>query len=507
MKQLGRTAAWAVAAWVLGGVFGGGGVRAADLYWDSANAGSTGLWDLAPANLSWDSGSAGGAATAWTDGNKACFYTVAGGNVPVAANVNTSGIAQNVALSITSPDTNGDGVFDYTITNTGNMTNPSYLFPLVTYNVNMHFTGTFTLQQRAVFNGPISGSATVSQQGGANGVTLAHSNPDFTGDWFLDNYRANLRLAADNPLGSGRLLLDGQRHWYGYGIIASGGARALSNAILISTMQEYANGVAFSGDALTFSGTTTFAGRYADVNAYAFRMDVNNTTEFSGSMGGLRGTLIKQGAGTLILSGTVTNIGATQVNEGTLLINGTHTGGGTYTVAAGATLGGSGTIDPAAGGTVTVSGTAGSPAMLAPGTSIGTLTVGSAVSPNDVVLGDHSTLAIETNLLGQSDRLVVFGTLDLTSDSNRLLLSGAAPADGAWFTIATYTTLAGNGFEQISWGAGLSVREIDYTYDGSSIAVFVIPEPAAGVLGLLAAVAVGLRRPRSGGRGCGRISA
>ena len=57
------------------------------------------------------------------------------------------------------------------------------------------------------------------------------------------------------------------------------------------------------------------------------------------------GLLTKSGAGTLILSATGNSYtGATRVNAGTLLVNGTTTGTGAMTVYTGATLGGSGTI-------------------------------------------------------------------------------------------------------------------------------------------------------------------
>ena len=59
-------------------------------------------------------------------------------------------------------------------------------------------------------------------------------------------------------------------------------------------------------------------------------------------------SLRKTGPETLTLSGTHTHTGTTTVQEGKLLYNGTHTGGGSYSVAAGATLGGTGTTASAA---------------------------------------------------------------------------------------------------------------------------------------------------------------
>ena len=90
-----------------------------------------------------------------------------------------------------------------------------------------------------------------------------------------------------------------------------------------------------------------------------------SSTTFSGTIGGA-GRLVKQGTGTLTLSGANTYIGPTDVNAGTLLVNGAHTGGGIYTVASGATLGGTGTLNSV----VALSGD------ISPGNSVGTLATG-----------------------------------------------------------------------------------------------------------------------------------
>ncbi|MEZ0387020.1 MAG: beta strand repeat-containing protein, partial [Verrucomicrobium sp.] len=68
------------------------------------------------------------------------------------------------------------------------------------------------------------------------------------------------------------------------------------------------------------------------------------------------GNVVKTTTGTLRLTGTNTYTGQTQVNAGTFLVNGTHTGGAQYTVATGATLGGSGSITPASGQDIAITG-------------------------------------------------------------------------------------------------------------------------------------------------------
>ena len=93
------------------------------------------------------------------------------------------------------------------------------------------------------------------------------------------------------------------------------------------------------------------------------------------------GTLTKQGIGTASLDGVNTYTGATNVNAGALLIEGSLAAGSAVTVAGGATLGGTGTVN----GTVTVM----SAGTLAPGLSPGILATG------DLTLNSGSTLTIE----------------------------------------------------------------------------------------------------------------
>jgi len=121
-------------------------------------------------------------------------------------------------------------------------------------------------------------------------------------------------------------------------------------------------------------------------------------------------TVNQIGAGTTVLTGAHTYTGATNVNAGTLLVEGSL--GATATTARdGGTLGGSGSI----GGDVTIA----DGGILAPGSSAGTLTVGS------LTLGEGATLDYElgragvigdgiNDLVEVTGNLTLDGTLDIT---------------------------------------------------------------------------------------------
>ena len=127
------------------------------------------------------------------------------------------------------------------------------------------------------------------------------------------------------------------------------------------------------------------------------------------------GSLIKSGAGSLVLNGDSTYRGATTVNGGLLAVNGTLTSA--VSVNDSGTLGGSGRI-----GALTVN----RGGRVAPGNSVGTLQVA-----GDVTLGAGSTYAVELTPTS-SDRIVAGGkalldggTLTLALENSPTLLSGA----------------------------------------------------------------------------------
>jgi autotransporter-associated beta strand protein len=153
----------------------------------------------------------------------------------------------------------------------------------------------------------------------------------------------------------------------------------------------------FSAD----SGATVSAGFGSSAgtqNAVRWRVgglntDCTNAATFAGTV-----SFIKEGTGIWTLTGDGSHTGTTTVSEGTLRVDGDHSAAsGSVGVAASATLSGNGIV----GGSVSCSGT------IAPGASLGILTVN-----NSVALGSGATalMEISANPPGQ-DLLNVVGTL------------------------------------------------------------------------------------------------
>ncbi|MCB1225063.1 MAG: autotransporter-associated beta strand repeat-containing protein, partial [Verrucomicrobiales bacterium] len=217
-------------------------------------------------------------------------------------------------------------------------------------------------------------------------------------------------------------------------------------------------------------------------------------------------SIIKQGAGTVTLTGESTYTGPTTVSAGTLLVNnsnvisGSATGSGLVTVESGATLGGIGRI----GGSVAVVGTAGNLATLSPGTpsttdGIGTLTVG-----GNLELGEYSQTLFTLGGNGFNDQ-VVTGTLtvdpsaifkvlfDLTYEPNVMI--------GDTFNLFDWTGLVSgdsnmvDNLELPTLSGGLVWNTSQFNSTGV-ISITGVPEPARWALLLTGLLAICLRRRR-----------
>lgn len=206
----------------------------------------------------------------------------------------------------------------------------------------------------------------------------------------------------------------------------------------------------------------------------------NAITDSSGTGGGAVG-VTKLGTGVLMLTGTNSYTGPTTVRGGTLRLDGSVAG--TATANAGATLGGTGTI----GGAVTVAGS------LAPGASIGTLTLGDGLT----LLGGGALLS-EVGPMGDADLVAITGDLDLTAAGDQLSLLATVPGifHGP-YTLVTFTGTRSGLFDSVlldglpiadPTAVGALAGAFNLYYGPNSIEI--VPEPASllwlGLAGLLA---------------------
>jgi hypothetical protein len=163
--------------------------------------------------------------------------------------------------------------------------------------------------------------------------------------------------------------------------------------------------------------------------------------------------ITKTGAGTVrLLSGGNLNFSAFRISGGTLLVDnasGSVNGRSPVAVNGGAILGGTGFIGGVEScsnaNVVASSSSAGSPAVIAPGTIdevtgdhiFGTLTVGSEVQTNNVTFGSNSLLRMGIGTEGAADRLEVYGSVDLSSASDALTLTVNDDARAGVYTLVS----------------------------------------------------------------------
>jgi fibronectin-binding autotransporter adhesin len=190
-------------------------------------------------------------------------------------------------------------------------------------------------------------------------------------------------------------------------------------------------------------------------------LTASHTITLSGVLGGAGG-FSKAGLGTLALAGNNLYAGPVQVLEGELRLTGTHTGGGTLVVSAGARLTGTGATSAAV--TVAAGG------ILAPGLGVGTLAV-------------NGPLALDGQLEFQvngatADRVI--GVTDLTlGATSAVVLTNTLTA--ASYTLVSYTGTRSGEFGDIG---AITAQGYTVVYDDAAKTVRAVFLPAPAVSGL-----------------------
>ncbi len=269
-------------------------------------------------------------------------------------------------------------------------------------------------------------------------------------------------------------------------------------------------GSATANDTVTFVDNIALVGAQREINVVDNPDSTADKAVFSGILSGSGSSGInKTGDGVLELTADNNYTGATTITAGTLRVNGTTSGQGSYSVLTGATLGGSGIIDA----DVDISGT------LSPGASVESLETGS------LTFNDGSTFEVELDssaaLAAAADFTKVNGNLTLDGTVN-LVLADLADAPSAFavdttFSLINYTGTWDNGLftfdgtelaDGDTFTAGLNTWSIDYDatiggsnftdeYEGDGfVNISTIPEPATGLLIVLGGLAFLNRHPR-----------
>ena len=272
----------------------------------------------------------------------------------------------------------------------------------------------------------------------------------------------------------------------------SGASRTILNGTRIIASADSADFLKVSND---FDNAAHGAAAVIGNGGAVFDTDGHNVTiaNVLADLSGNTGTLTKLGSGTLALTSTNAYTGATTVNAGKLVVNGSISTSILTTVASSATLGGSGTV-----GALTID----SDAFVTPGNSPGILTV----NGNYTQAGQYTAEIAGTTAGSGYDQIGVTGAVNITGGSLVTMFSGSYAMGNLLFILlndsndaitGTYTGLA-QGATVASYG-GLS-WQISYLADsagntftgGNDIALMAIPEPNVaaliggfGLLGLL----------------------
>jgi len=268
---------------------------------------------------------------------------------------------------------------------------------------------------------------------------------------------------------------------------ASAFSLTITARIAIGDTQTWTNN---SGNLFTVSGATAaFAGN----NDVLTVNGTGNTLISADITGGMGQALVKDGTGTLTLSGNNTYPGGTTVTAGTLLVNntaGSGTGAGAVVVNTTGTLGGTGSIS----GTVTVN----AGGNLAPGNGGNTTAI---LTTGALTLAATSNFRVDINGTavgtGYDQINVATGAVTVTN-SNLVVTVGTLLTNGQTFTIlnkvaagAITGTFAGIPQGGTVVGSDGTVFQVTYTGGtGNDIVLTVVaaavPEPSTWIGGTLA---------------------
>lgn len=318
-----------------------------------------------------------------------------------------------------------------------------------------------------------------------NANVLVLTNGSFTASGQVTSGRANsVHVHAGGTASIDSSYFYCYRAYLTGGVINGGAAGRFYNGGYGQALRAYASDSTAVMDAGMMMGAYSTYDSSVEVQngASVIDLDMRKSIVTTGS-GGSGKVLYRSGSGTAVFAmpSTYLNINGTnsigwRFQAGVSIFTnttGSAVGKNPTQIDGGATVGGTGFF----GGDssypnyylLAQGGSSSSLAVVAPGSVdpttgvslIGTLTVGSATMPNKVTFGNHSRLNAQIGEDGTADRLKVYGTLDLASTSDGLVLSVDPDAKSGTYVLASATGGITGTFDTVS---GLPIgRSLDYT--------------------------------------------
>jgi autotransporter-associated beta strand protein len=208
-----------------------------------------------------------------------------------------------------------------------------------------------------------SGTATAGSAGITNNGSMVFFDTATTGSAMITN-AGTMTFAFNSTAGSATIANNNFLQFVHH---STAGSAAITNGASGNTDFSQSDGPLrdrkLSAGSINGGGVFKLGRNELTVGGNNLSTNVTGVIVNGGVGGGTGASLIKTGAGTMILSGTNTYTGATTVNGGTLAVNGSILASNRVTVNAGGTLAGTGTVHNAfiGGGTLMAgNGTAGS---------------------------------------------------------------------------------------------------------------------------------------------------